>query len=80
MHLDRERSLLPPGSRVLIALSGGGDSMALLHLLREIAPARALSLHAAHFDHGLRPESGAEAARVASWCERAEVPLRVGRA
>ena len=45
--------LLSPGSRVLCAVSGGSDSMALLHLLRLRAD---LKVCAAHFEHGLRGE------------------------
>lgn len=78
--LDREPALLPHGSTVLVAVSGGGDSMALLHLLVEAAPSRALDLRAAHFDHGVRDGSAAEAETVRGWCARLGVPCVVGRA
>ena len=39
----RRHGLLPPGSRVAVALSGGADSVALLFALREIAGGRRLS-------------------------------------
>jgi tRNA(Ile)-lysidine synthetase-like protein len=52
------------GRRVLVALSGGADSVALLHLLRN--PELALSLEAAHVHHGVR---GAEADGDAAFCE-----------
>jgi len=45
---------------VLVATSGGPDSMALLDVLAQLAPARGLRLHAHGVDHGLRPEAGAE--------------------
>lgn len=54
--------------------------MALLHLLSEVAPSRALHLRAAHFDHALRPESAAEAETVRRWCDGLGVPCVVGRA
>ncbi len=63
-----------------MALSGGPDSTALLHLLRLLASEREWRLSAAHLDHGLRPESAAEAERVAAAAEAAGVPCRVGRA
>jgi len=43
--------------KILIALSGGPDSVALFHLLNLLAPGYNLSLSAAHVDHGLRCES-----------------------
>ena len=46
-----------PGERVLVAVSGGPDSLALLSILREIVPALPLHLAVAHFDHGWRPDS-----------------------
>lgn len=77
--LAREPDLLPEGSTVVVALSGGPDSMALLHLLQELALERRLQLVAAHFDHGLRPESAAEAELVAARAGDAGVRCRVGR-
>jgi tRNA(Ile)-lysidine synthase len=60
-----ERALFRPGGRVLVALSGGPDSTALLASLVELGPRWSLTLSAACVDHGLRPESGAEARLVA---------------
>jgi len=47
--------LLPPGARVLVALSGGSDSVALLHLLVALAPAQGFTVAGvAHLNHELR--------------------------
>jgi tRNA(Ile)-lysidine synthase len=48
------------GERVLIAVSGGGDSQALLHALARLAPKLGLELAAHGVDHGLRKEASAE--------------------
>lgn len=79
-HLAATPGLVPIGSRLLLALSGGADSTALLHLLLDVAGARRLELHAAHFDHAVRPRSARDAERVLDACERLGVPARVGRA
>jgi len=49
-----EQKMLEPGGRVVVALSGGRDSSALLELLVRLAPKWKLELAAAHFNHGLR--------------------------
>ncbi len=73
-------ALLAPGDRVVVALSGGVDSLTLLHLLR-FAPHRPeVELVAAHFDHGMRAGSGEDALWVRGVCRAWAVPLREGRA
>ncbi len=48
-----------PGARVLVAVSGGGDSVALCRLLAALAPGRGWTLAVATLDHGLRGEESA---------------------
>lgn len=52
------------GAGLLLAVSGGMDSMVLLHLMCRLARARAWRLVVGHVDHNLRAESGADAAFV----------------
>lgn len=56
-------------TRLGVAVSGGGDSMALLHVLARCAPAQGVVLEAATVDHGLRPGSAEEADFVRRTCE-----------
>jgi tRNA(Ile)-lysidine synthase len=70
--------LARPGAHVLVAVSGGCDSVCLLHLLRFSFPG--LHVTAAHFDHAMRAGSGGDARWVAGLCRAWEVPLAAGRA
>jgi tRNA(Ile)-lysidine synthase len=60
---------LHPKGIVIVAVSGGGDSIALLLLANAWSQTADISLHAVTVDHGLRPEAAAEAAFVASLCD-----------
>jgi tRNA(Ile)-lysidine synthase len=77
-------NMIARGERVLVAVSGGPDSMALLHALIELAPEKKLGLGVAHLNHGLRPgdaesdealvRKAADSARLPYFSEKANVP------
>ncbi len=71
----REETPLRPGDGVLLAVSGGGDSMALLHVMSIIAQRWRLALWAHGVDHGLRPEAAAELDGAEALAERLRVPF-----
>ena len=73
-HLQRT-ALLPAGAKCLIAISGGGDSVALLRLLCELRSPLQLQLFAVHLNHGLRPEADEDAGFTADLCAGMQVPL-----
>lgn len=73
----KREGLLPKGARITAAVSGGADSMAMLHLLHRFGPARGWMVQALHIDHGIRPESGADAAFVAEACSGLGIPCRI---
>ena len=74
-------SSLPQDASVLVAYSGGADSSALLHLLREDSLSKGYKLYAAHFNHQIR---GDEATRDEKFCratcERLNIPFYIGTA
>ncbi len=70
------RSHLPPGSRLLVAVSGGPDSMALAHFLRSQPYALVLG----HVDHQLRAGSKRDALFVTKMARTWDLPVRVSRA
>ncbi len=70
-----------PGSTLVVAVSGGPDSLALLHLLCSLSQQHPLQLHAAHLDHGLRAQESDEDARhVQEVCHRLGVPVATEKA
>ena len=72
--------MLPEGSRVLCAVSGGADSMCLLHWLHALQGERGFQLYAAHFEHGIRgEESLRDAAFTEEQCRKLGVPFTLGR-
>ena len=77
----RREALLQPGDRVLAAVSGGADSVALLYwLCAECAAGRVAGVAAAHLHHGLRgEEADRDEAFVRRLCEKRGVPLHSRR-
>ena len=74
----RQHKLLPDGSRILVACSGGADSLALLDILKQLAPSHQWQIFAAHYEHGIRgEESLADAAFVADFCRLHQIPCFV---
>jgi tRNA(Ile)-lysidine synthase len=73
----RERGLCDRGDRVLCAVSGGPDSMALLHALWELRERLGVALAVATVDHGMRPEARAEAELVAARARDLDVEWRL---
>ncbi|MCC6868053.1 MAG: tRNA lysidine(34) synthetase TilS [Burkholderiales bacterium] len=66
---------LPAGAPILVALSGGRDSVALLAALRAVAPPRGHVVCAAHVDHGLSPHAPRWRAFCGELCARWDVPF-----
>lgn len=79
-----KRTVLPDfsaarGRRLLVALSGGADSVALTCMLAEAREALGLTLYAAHIDHGIRPDSRADAEFCRQLCRELDIPICVER-
>lgn len=71
---------LPAGATVLVALSGGADSTALLVAMVSIARELGLTVRAAHLHHGLRgADADSDLVHVRELCERFKIPLEAAR-
>ena len=76
----REQQLFVPGQHLLVAVSGGPDSVALLSLLARMAPAWRLTLVAVHFNYQLRgTESDGDESFVSALCRERQIPLLIRR-
>jgi tRNA(Ile)-lysidine synthase len=71
-----QHQMLQKGDKIIVAVSGGPDSICLLHLLGSIKDEFALELHAAHVNHCLRgEESEGDEAYVREFCKDIGIPL-----
>ena len=77
----RSQKLIQPGDRVVCALSGGADSVALLWAMYLLQEKLDITLSAAHFNHNLRgEESDRDQAFCQQLCQRYDIPLYLGSA
>lgn len=76
-RLRRDPGLLPAGAPVLVAVSGGQDSMALLALLLDLRRLHHWQLALWHGNHNWRPEAGEQARQLAAWAENQGLPIQV---
>jgi len=77
--ITRELSLVLANQRLLLAVSGGADSMALLHILHVLQPRLLAEFHVMALDHALRPHSAAEAEGVGKRCDDLGVGCTIRR-
>jgi tRNA(Ile)-lysidine synthase len=76
----RRHDTLSPGGHVLVAVSGGPDSLALLSILRDLVPIFSFHLVVAHFDHGWREDSDSDTKFVAGIAQGWGYRCIIGRA
>ena len=77
--LLRQPELLPRGSTLLLAVSGGQDSMALVGLLRDLQRLHHWSLQLWHGDHRWRADSDRQASELAAWARSEGLSLQIER-
>ncbi|MFH0762927.1 MAG: tRNA lysidine(34) synthetase TilS [Candidatus Omnitrophota bacterium] len=75
----KKYGLLNKGEKVVIGVSGGPDSVALVLILNELKDEFKLNLHIAHLDHGLRKDSVKDAAFVKGLGDKLNIPVTLKR-
>ena len=75
--ITKELGLSLANRRLLLAVSGGADSMALLHVFHILRPRLSAELHVMTLDHALRPHSGVEAEGVRACCDGLDIGCTV---
>lgn len=73
------QSAVPAGGSILLGLSGGVDSVVLLHLLAQLAPRHSWKLSALHVHHGISPHADDWAAFCRELCAHYSIPLQIER-
>ena len=71
--------MIPPGRRILVAVSGGADSMCLLEVLRKLQERAQLEIRVLHVHHGLRESAEDDLQYVAEYCKEAGIPFQAVR-
>jgi tRNA(Ile)-lysidine synthase len=77
-HFIASERLFRRAKHVMVAVSGGPDSLAALLILKEIGDELGFAVTAAHFDHQLRPDSAADLAFVRAFCAERAIPFLSG--
>lgn len=76
----KENNMFDKGDRVIVAVSGGPDSIALLHVLYKLKEELGISLYVAHVNHGLRgAEADSDEEYVKNFCESLHIEFRSKR-
>ena len=75
----KKQRLLSKGDKVVVGVSGGPDSVALLYILKSLSKELRLNLHVAHLDHMLRKDSAGDRRFVENLAHRLKVPFTCGR-
>ena len=75
----KEEELIEPGEKVLLAISGGADSMVMLHILKVLSKKLYFDIHVAHLDHAIRRNSERDANFVRRICKEWNLECTVER-
>ncbi len=69
--------MVQEGDTVIIGVSGGMDSMCLLHIFNQIKDQLGITIYGVHVHHGIRADAGEDTKLVEDTCERLDIPCHV---
>ena len=75
INFINKHHMIAGGDLIIVGVSGGADSVCLLHILWRLSKQTTFRLIAVHVDHGVRAESTEDAAYVQKLCEELEIPF-----
>jgi tRNA(Ile)-lysidine synthase len=74
-----EHNLIAAGEKLVVAVSGGADSVCMLHVLAQHQRGLGVELHVAHLDHRLRgAESDSDASYISDLADKLDLPVTIG--
>lgn len=73
----KSQCLFKPGSKIVVAVSGGPDSVAMLYALNALKSRFGIILHVAHYNHGIETSANHDAHFVQSLCDQWSLPISV---
>ena len=73
----KKYKLIESGDKVLIAVSGGPDSMCLLDILNKLKEKLKIEIAAIHVNHGIRKEAGEETEYIKKYCEKYNIKIYI---
>lgn len=79
LNYIKKHKLIEMRDHIIVGVSGGADSMCLLHILKDIQKEYGLHLTVAHINHGIREEAKDDAAFVRGICRRWNIPYKEHR-
>jgi tRNA(Ile)-lysidine synthase len=75
IKFDKDNGFFKPKSNIIVGLSGGADSVALLHFVKQMALKKHFSVYACHIHHGLRKAADSDAAFAKETAAKLDVPF-----
>ena len=76
----KKYNLISNGDKIVVAVSGGPDSMCLLNILKNLRPKFSTELFVAHINHMIREEADSETEYVKNYCEKNNIKCFIKRA